>query len=600
MDSLWSMTTTIREAERIPAFLKTAKEIENETWNRDTQIKFQILLIKNREYLNTDSTQTFSKLNSTQINLLKDKSIEMTFEQAKNIFETKQYNDAPMRGRQSMSPLEKLGLVDRSSGKIILTDVGNKLLNNEITYDEFMFEQLLKLQYPNAIEKEHFDWNSKPFINVLRLIKRVNELCKCNNIKAKGLTKVEFGIFALSIKNFKDVEEIAHKVIDFRQHYETCVTNADKEVYRKFFISKYLAGFNNPEQNVKEYTDNIIRYMRITKYIYIRGKYGNVCIDLEPRRMVEINSILENDNGSAKKFSKEDWIKYYGTYGSYDLPFDTIPKLQDILKEIMNDINTIEQKLSLPKTIITVPESKLDLKQDIAELRKKRIQLQNLEIKFDYNTDINKIDEAIESLDNIRHLTLKPSIALEKWVNVALNIINDSLLIKPNSIVGDDNEPTFTAPAGVPDIECYYDSFNATCEVTMLSSRDQWYSEGQPVMRHLREFENYNSEKDCYCLFIAPTLHRDTINTYYQSVKYEYEGSKQRIVPITIKQLTEILKIVAFVKKSNKKFKHEYIKQLYDKVIDSIEEVNSVSWIEEKIPTIIEEWKNEMEKLAVS
>ena len=166
--------------------------------------------------------------------------------------------------------------------------------------------------------------------------------------------------------------------------------------------------------------------------------------------------------------------------------------------------------------------------------------------------------------------------------------------------MGDDNEPTFTAPAGVPDIECYYDSFNATCEVTMLSSRDQWYSEGQPVMRHLREFENYNSEKDCYCLFIAPTLHRDTINTYYQSVKYEYEGSKQKIVPITIKQLTEILKIVAFVKKSNKKFKHEYIKQLYDKVIDSIEEVNSVSWIEEKIPTIIEEWKNEMEKLAVS
>ena len=30
LDTLWSMTTTIREAERIPAFLKTAKEIENE------------------------------------------------------------------------------------------------------------------------------------------------------------------------------------------------------------------------------------------------------------------------------------------------------------------------------------------------------------------------------------------------------------------------------------------------------------------------------------------------------------------------------------------------------------------------------------------
>src|SRR5574344_234548 len=594
------MTTTIREAERIPAFLKTAKEIENEEWNKDTQIKFQILLIKNREYLNTDSTQTFSKLNDEQINLLKDKSIDMTFEQAKNIFESKQYNDAPMRGRQSMSPLEKLGLVDRSTGKIIITDVGNKLLNNEITFDEFMFEQLLKLQYPNAIEKERLNWNSKPFVNVLQLIKKVNELCIVNSMKPKGITKVEFGIFALSIKNYLDIEKIARNVIKFRQHYEQCATIADKEIYRKSFIAKYLSSFNNPEQNTKEYTDNIIRYMRITKYIYIRGKYGNTCIDLEPRRMVEINSILENDNGAAKEFTKENWIKYFGTYGSYNLPYDIVPKLQEIIKEIIKDINTLEQKLNLSKTSVFIPDNKSDIKQCIIELRTKRIQMQHLEIKYDYNNDISKINEAIEALENIRKLDLKPSIALEKWVNVALNIINDSLLIKPNSIVGDDNEPTFTAPAGVPDIECYYDNFNATCEVTMLSSRDQWYNEGQPVMRHLRKFETVNNLKDCYCLFIAPSLHRDTINTYYQSVKYEYEGAKQKIIPITIKQLIEILMIVSNVKKANKEFKHTYIKNLYDNIINSINEVNSISWVEEKIPVIINEWKNEMRNIVAA
>ena len=575
-------------------------KIENEEWTKETQIKFQILLIKNREYLNTDSTQTFNKLSPEQINLLKDKTIEMTYEQAKDIFEAKEYQDAPMRGRQSMSPLEKLGLVDRNSGKIILTDVGNKLLNNEITYDEFMFEQLLKLQYPNAIEKEHLSWNSKPFINVLRLIKKVNQLCILNNTKAEGLTKVEFGIFALSIKNYIDVDEIAHQVINFRKHYEKCATNADKEIYRKTFIARYLSGFNNPEQNVKEYTDNIIRYMRITKYVYIRGKYGNVCIDLEPRRMVEINSILEKDNGSAKDFTREDWIKYFGTYGSYDLPFDTEEKLTEIFNEIILEINSLEQKLSLPLTSIECPISKKEIKSKIAELRANRIQLQNLEIKYDYNKDVNKVEEAIEALHNIRNLSLKPSIALEKWVNVALNIINDSLLIKPNSIVGDDNEPTFTAPPGVPDIECYYDTFNATCEVTMLTSRDQWYNEGQPVMRHLREFETTNNSKDCYCLFIAPTLHRDTINTYYQSIKYEYEGAKQKIIPITINQLIEILKIVAYIKNAKREFKHDYMKQLYDEIINSIMDTNSVSWVEEKIPAVIDDWKNTMKNLAVA
>jgi len=425
-------------------------------------------------------------------------------------------------------------------------------------------------------------------------------LCILNNTKVKGLTKVEFGIFALSIKNYIDVDEIAHQVINFRKHYEKCATNADKEIYRKTFIARYLSGFNNPEQNVKEYTDNIIRYMRITKYVYIRGKYGNVCIDLEPRRMVEINSILEKDNGSAKDFTREDWIKYFGTYGSYDLPFDTEEKLTEIFNEIILEINSLEQKLSLPLTSIECPISKKEIKSKIAELRANRIQLQNLEIKYDYNKDVNKVEEAIEALHNIRNLSLKPSIALEKWVNIALNIINDSLLIKPNSIVGDDNEPTFTAPPGVPDIECYYDTFNATCEVTMLSSRDQWYNEGQPVMRHLREFETTNNSKDCYCLFIAPTLHRDTINTYYQSIKYEYEGAKQKIIPITINQLIEILKIVAYIKNAKREFKHDYMKQLYDEIINSIMDTNSVSWVEEKIPAVIDDWKNTMKNLAVA
>ena len=596
LDTLWSMTTTIREAERIPAFLKTAKEIENEEWNTDTQIKFQILLIKNREYLNTDSTQTFNGLSENQINLLKDKTINMSYEQAEDIFNTKNYSDPPMRGRQSMSPLEKLGLVDRSNRKIVITDVGNKLLNNEITFDEFMFEQLLKLQYPNAVETERRTWNSKPFVNTLRLIKKVNELCIQRGMRAKGLTKIEFGIFALSLKNYIDVDNVAQKVIDFRINYESKPDNETKEIYRTSYISQYLSSFQNPENNTKEYTDNIIRYMRITKYIYIRGKYGNTCIDIEPRRMVEINSILENDNGQAIDMEQAEWIRYFGTYGAYDLPFDTVEKLKEILQNIIIDINTIENKLNIDRTSITIPVTKPELKSKIAELRAYRTKLQNLEIKYDYNNDLSKIDEAIEALSNIRNLDLKPSIALEKWTNVALNIINDSLLIKPNSIVGDDNEPTFTAPAGVPDIECYYDEFNATCEVTMLSSRDQWYNEGQPVMRHLRDFETANTDKDCYCLFIAPSLHRDTINTYYQSVKYEYEGAKQKIIPLTIAQLIEILKIVAKVKSANKDFKHIYIKELYDNILNSITSSDSNTWVSEKIPAILNTWKNNLER----
>ena len=33
-------------------------------------------------------------------------------------------------------------------------------------------------------------------------------------------------------------------------------------------------------------------------------------------------------------------------------------------------------------------------------------------------------------------------IELERWTNIAMDIINDSILIKPNTLVGDDDEPT--------------------------------------------------------------------------------------------------------------------------------------------------------------
>ncbi len=598
MDKLWSITTTIREAERIPAFLKTAKEIENWDWNEESQIRFQTLLIKNREFLYKDDTLSFKKLSSKQIELLKDKNKEISYEDAKSIFETKEYKDPPMRGRQSMSPLEKLGLVDKSTGRVIITDVGNKLLNNEITFDEFMFEALLKLQYPNPIEKEHKNWNSKPFINALRLIKKVNELCRENKTKEKGLTQIEFGIFALSIKKYTDVEDIAKKVIEFRTEFEALASDAEKENYKNKYIADYLSSYENPEKNIKEYTDNIVRYMRITKYIYIRGKYGHSCIDLEPRRMIEINSILASDSGAAVEFSKENWINYFGTFGTYDLPFDTVEKLQEIFNENLIDINKLEEKLNIPRTMQLCPKVRTDIKSSLIDLRTKRVKLQNLEIKHDFSNDISKIDEAIESLKNIRKLDLKPSIALEKWSNIALNIINDSLLIKPNSIVGDDNEPTFTAPAGVPDIECFYDSFNSICEVTMLTGRDQWFNEGQPVMRHLRDFENSNIGKECYCLFIAPSLHTDTISTYFTSVKSGYDGVEQKIIPITIAQFIELIKVVSLFKQDNKEFKHSYIKDFYDRVLEIVEQTKSHSTWQEKIPSVLNSWTAEMQLLA--
>lgn len=66
----------------------------------------------------------------------------MSFEMAESIIDAKNYvGGADMRGRQSMSPLRKLGLVyiDKDE-KVVISDLGNKFINNDITSEEFFLD----------------------------------------------------------------------------------------------------------------------------------------------------------------------------------------------------------------------------------------------------------------------------------------------------------------------------------------------------------------------------------------------------------------------------------------------------------------------------
>lgn len=265
METLWSISTTVREAERIVGFLKTAVELDGQVWNKASQIKFQVLLIKNRQYLNvSDNAQTFNKLNSRQSALLKDKSVDMTYEQALDIFNAKDYEDPPMRGRQSMAPLQKLGLVyvvDKDEQKIVqVTEVGKKLAADKIEFSDFMLDSLLKFQYPNPYEGGFKNWNTKPFINTLRLVKRVNELCEQSGRKAKGVSTLEFGVSALSLRSYLLVDSTAAQVLKFRESYESYHDDAERDIFVENYIRSYLSDFQNPVKNVREYTDNMVRY----------------------------------------------------------------------------------------------------------------------------------------------------------------------------------------------------------------------------------------------------------------------------------------------------------------------------------------------------
>lgn len=589
----WSISTTVRNPDRLRDFLRVLKELEEQPFNSENQIKYQILLIQKKLYKPTDLTRE-------QEEYFDDIEKEMPFSVAKDIFNAQGYKDPAMRGRNSVAPLNKMGLciAENSAGSVKITPLGEYFLSEDYDIGKLFFIHFLKWQLPNPSSRK-FSKNDgfaiKPFIGTLHLINEVNKNWTRQGNEPIGISKDEFSLFSPTLIDYKNIKSQAKKLIEYRIGLRLQKGNKNRkqfrEKFRKDFAEAFLGASNSGEikrllNNLKDYGDNAIRYFRLTRYLHIRG--GGFYVDLEPRRPIEIEKLLSTDNASPLVFeSADEYIEYLADIEQPVLPWETKPELEKIAKNLNQDVQRfvfdLESKAVKIPTFVFQKIKFLDteqLKQYIEDLRAYRRKLQELETNFE-SQDVSKIQEYINALKNIHQSTNKKSIELEKLATLALNALNDAIEITPNYPVGDDNEPTFTAPANKPDIECFYEKFNSVCEVTMLTNRSQWYNEGQPVMRHVRNFENSHADKTAYCLFIAPRLHQDTVETFWMAIKYGYKGATQRIVPLSITQFISLLEILLEIRKQGKQFTHDELLNLYEQILGLTDHVeHSGKWVE--------------------
>lgn len=578
----WSLSTTVRNPERIYPFLSVLSEMEGQEFDEAGQIKYQTLLIQYRLYKPLGLSRELEKSYETT----EDK---MGYENAEEIFahmmsrSTELAEDPGLRGRTSVAPLTKMGLAiaKKTAGRVVITSLGKSFLRSKDIGEVFL-RFLLKWQIPNPGSNDFtldHGYNIKPFLGILHLIKRVNDKDVESGKKPKGISRFEFSLFGPTLINYQNVDEYANKILELRSTVEGKSDSEKKEIsnkYRRNFIKQFLG--NTPESVVeglistlKDYGDNAIRYFRLTRYLFIRG--GEYYIDLEKRRHVEIETLLSTDKAESKLFSsEEEYIKYLGDIHEPQLPWETVGGLREIVKDLTENIHTYEEENKRPHKEIS-SYGKLneeELKTLIVNLREYRRQLQESEDHSAFQ-DVENVKINIENLKNIHHEE-DPSVAMEKHVALSLHALNDALRVQPNYPVGDDNQPTFTAPAGMADIECFYSTFNAVCEVTMLTANTQWVNEGQPVMRHLRDFEDKYLDKPAYCLFIAPRLHVDTLETFLNStIGRGYKGRKQKIVPLSLSNLIKILDILVVLKKENKQLRHTDLLSLFDLIIEDSE-----------------------------
>jgi len=591
MTKPWSISTTIRNPERLRDFLMVLKTLEGQEFDKKNQIVYEILLIKEKIYKPTNIPDKY-------LDYYNNPESKLSFEIANEIFDLQKYKDPPMRGRQSVNPLNKLGfsIARQGYGKIKITELGNIFLQENYDLSYIFFKSLLKLQFPNpwsADFSEKDGFNIMPFIAIIKLLKKINERSENN-----GLTRHEFCIFIPTLKNYDQIDEYVDNILNYRK-------SNNKKIFIENFVKKFYQIDNIEDKkinNLYDYGDNIMRYFRLTKYfkLSISNPLGtNWTIDIEKSRIEEINQLLLMYDGSAIKFSNtEDYLNYIADISLPKLPWENIENLNKIFISLKNETqdlinNNNIQILLEEEQLLNIDTKNINVKlleDAISQIRNLNLKIKEKIRKNDLLNNISYIEKLIQILQDEKNLRKYSPEQFEKLITESFKIINDEILIKPNYPVDDNGEPINHSPKDKADIECYYKNFRAICEVTLNTSKLQWVLEGQPIMRHLRDFENKNKNYIVFCIFIAPKVNVDTYSQFWLSVKYEYDGKPQKIVPMTTYQFSFLLKALIELLKYNKRFTHIELYNIYNSIINKTNEINGFSKWAEQIEIILNDW----------
>lgn len=618
----WSISTTLRNPERIVSFLKVLSRFEGKEFNNKTQSLFFKELIKTKLYTPTGISEYYKQK-------FEDPE-EFTNEELKDIlsqvfYENKSFNNDQelayaMRGRTAVSNITKMGLAiaKESMGAVRITDLGKMLLNEEVDLVNVFFRYFLKWQLPNPTDRGYKEFDIVPFITAMHVINKVNK--EWNNLghKPVGISKEEFSLFLTTLLDYRDIDDRVSKILEFRKKKRSLDRNAAQQYVERRFVETAIDIFNLNQNETKkietkvnnlyDYGDSAIRYFRQTKLFYYRG--NGRYVDLAPTRRVEINRLLENFSGKAISFnSADEYLIYMSDINKPALPWENTDDLKSVYENLLEQARLLQadiinqyggqalHQFTLSKVDLT---SVNDYNKEIAKLRD-IIKTLNNDLAILKERSLENIDLYIKKLTELatrkRSISGQDPLNLEYYTTLSLMALDDAMEITPNYSVGDDNLPLFTAAGNNPDIECRYSSFNMICEVTLLRGRDQWFNEGQPIMRHLREFEARSSNRSMenYCLFIAPNIHRDTLNTFWMSVKLGYEGRIQKIVPLTIEQYVNVLKKVKELNEKGIRVNHKDLQKLISSIFNKNVDAgnDSTEWLA-SVDDVIEKWTNSL------
>ncbi len=507
-NALFFTTSPRTPSKMIPEIKLLSENLSGQNWNRETQNKFMDLLAQSDFFEGRGSSNN---------------------------------RDFSARDRINRAP-KALGFVNLSP-RIELTDAGRVLVYGNRPQEVFL-RQLLKFQLPSPYHIENRNVRGtffiKPYLEIIRLIRDLD-----------GLSFDELKIFGLMLTDYRQYDTIKNAILNFRTEREN-----NRGQYKKFVDQKWTEALlqtysddinsgrtrtreNSDESikrflitkkgNTRDYADACFRYLRYTELVSISHK--NRSIAFYPDKLKEVDYILENIDRNPVFINDVDSYKSY--------LFDAVnPKLyvddiNNVVDHIMR-ISSYTQRQLLGKTI----DELKDMRDAIISDRKDavvRAQITEIKSYALYSEIIDTFNEIISDGYYDAPLMLE----YNTWR--AMTML-DGGNIKGNFKFDDAGQPLSTASGNMPDIECDYNDFVLSVEVTMQQGQRQYESEGEPVARHYGQMKR-RTGKDSYCLFIAPIINKACLAHFFalNKIGISYYGGKTKIIPLDLDQFIKLV-----------------------------------------------------------
>jgi hypothetical protein len=491
------------------------------------------------------------------------------------------------RDRINRAP-KALGFVDLTP-RLHLTPAGNELVFGSRPQEIFL-RQLLKFQLPSPFHIESSRIKGaffiRPYLEILRLIRDLDYL-----------TFDELRIFALQLTDYRRYNDIKAEIISFRknkkkfkgryrQFVDSEITNAILKIYddiihlgrtrtRETEDASLRKFIRTKKSNFRDYADACFRYLRYTGLVSIAQQNRSLSIFNE--KLNEIDYILATVERQPVFIDQETNYKAY----LYDSKSPTL--YNDVRENVLNALLHTGEYTKETVEMLSIDSLK-DLLYETLEKRKERI-IEEHVAKIKTYSMYEEIKNTYDGIMAKEYYDAPLMFEYNTWR--AMTMLNGGN-IHGNFKFDDAGQPLSTASGNMPDIECDYDDYVLSVEVTLQTGQRQYEAEGEPVARHYGKLKK-KTGKDTYCLFIAPSINQAALAHFYALNKMEidYYGGKSKIIPLDLEQFIKLVDVSYSYKKT---VTPNEVREFLDNAIrQTITSRNESEW-HDRIKNCVESW----------